>query len=76
MAHKSTKIKAGEYRCGEYLVIREDYPSQDEWGYEEYDRTWYVLPIAIADWGALPDAVYEADTKRDCIAWINSREAS
>ena len=73
-----TKVAAGEYRTkdGRFAIIREDGPSEDEDGYVATgweNRVWYVIPANKAHVYALPDALFEGDTMRACVAWTETQ---
>jgi hypothetical protein len=74
---KKTKIRAGEYRVGNYVVIREDYPSMDEWDHEAYDVTWGIIQGEFYDRVGgnvgLPDSIRETRTLREALGWIEEQ---
>lgn len=80
---KMTKVASPfggtDYRIGEYVAIREDQPSVDEWDHAARDVTWGLIPAAVYDYRGgdvgLPEAVREFGTLRSARRWVVESEA-
>lgn len=66
-----TKVESGWYRTadGRFSIIREDVPSLDEFDVPSGDVTWFVVPTKGDADAGLPEALFEAGTRRACVAW-------
>ena len=77
MSLRLRKIQAGEYATGTgHVILREDVPSLDEYDQPSGDVTWFVVTDEQYRRGTgLPEALYEAPTRRACVAWIEGSES-